>query len=1074
MKDFFSLDFVKSAGLEDRFPLTQEEADRVEDALAKDLENLSLDEQEKAVFDLHGISQLTPEDPVLIQEKLQQVHLQLQQLDPTAMQAYRSAEQRNAAYVHHQHLGFLRSERYDPVLTAKKLALHFEVKQQLFGDGEIMGRDVRISDLDEMAYAQLCKGGLQVCPLKDSAGRGIVALKDCSDEGEEQVMALHRAIFYTGTASLRDEEVQRSGIVWIMFNFQKCRDDFEFVETVMRVDKSLPARFEGGHYCYMDPSLRPFVTGIAASFNQADRLRMRQHCASIEEIRFKLQTFGIPVHALPCQEDGSWSTTFHSDFIEAMKLREAILAMPQEQVNPAVVTDEEDPNDDDTNGIHDHDLEDDTNKEETALVPHRFDVLLGKSGAARDHTGNRRASHLCQMYYSIYEQSNKYQKTNIAERIMKIVEESGGRFLKMDADGHWMEADEVSSRNKISHMFRYLRAKESVVSTKEAELTSDSPSTTTTATTVSSSVKRVSSPESTSDQSEQGVSGVSKQQRSFESRRSACAGLWHHFFRHNTLHFPSSTGVTTIIAETPNNILMKDFFSLDLAKSAGLTEDRFPVTLEEADRVEDVLAKELDNLSLDTKEKAVFDVHGISPLTPEDPLLIQQQLEQIEERMKELDPTESEAYRIAERHNADFVHSEHLRFLRSERYDPLWTAKKLAVHFDVKRQLFGDGEIMGREVRQSDLGEKANAQLNKGTFQVCPLKDSSGRGVVCMDSCFDDGKEEFIAMQRAIFYIGTTCLRDEQVQRSGIVWIMFNYANFTESYQFFESLFRVKKTLPARLEAGHYCYTDPNIRPYVAGIASSLNQADRLRLRQHCASQEEIRFKLQTFGIPVHALPCQEDGSWSTAFHAEYWKAKREQEELLTSMIAEGDPPTLLTDEEDSVDIKDDNLEEETIVPQRFDVLLGKKGISRDHTGNRRAAQLCRMYLTTYEQSNKHQKTSIAERIMKIVVESGGRFLKLDDDGHWVEADEVSARNKISHMFRYLRAKEAGVQSSIKEEEEPTSDSPSTTTTATTTSTSVKRVSSPESSSEDSVQGQSIVFKQLRLGDDDKKSSKSV
>jgi hypothetical protein len=92
------------------------------------------------------------------------------------------------------------------------------------------------------------------------------------------------------------------------------------------------------------------------------------------------------------------------------------------------------------------------------------------------------------------------------------------------------------------------------------------------------------------------------------------------------------------------------------------------------------------------------------------------------------------------------------------------------------------------------------------------------------------------------------------------------------------------------------------------------------------------------------------------------------------------------------------------ITPRPFDVLFGKGRALRDYTGNMRANVLVAMYRPKYEQADKHDKTDIAKRIVNIIHESQGRFLKFEvNEGCWVEVENDMAREKISHIFRNQR-----------------------------------------------------------------------
>jgi hypothetical protein len=90
--------------------------------------------------------------------------------------------------------------------------------------------------------------------------------------------------------------------------------------------------------------------------------------------------------------------------------------------------------------------------------------------------------------------------------------------------------------------------------------------------------------------------------------------------------------------------------------------------------------------------------------------------------------------------------------------------------------------------------------------------------------------------------------------------------------------------------------------------------------------------------------------------------------------------------------------------PRRFDVLFGKGKALREHTGNVRANHLVAMYRPKYEHADKYEKTDIAKHLVNIIHESGGRFLKFEEnDGIWVEVGHGMAREKISHIFRNQR-----------------------------------------------------------------------
>jgi hypothetical protein len=186
----------------------------------------------------------------------------------------------------------------------------------------------------------------------------------------------------------------------------------------------------------------------------------------------------------------------------------------------------------------------------------------------------------------------------------------------------------------------------------------------------------------------------------------------------------SSTNSCTSTSKTKNQ-----YVNFDTVQSAGLPE-RFPETLDEAQLAEDLITKGLEKLTLDEHEKILFEMHGIDPELEEGPEMVQQKLEELETELDKV-AVNKEAYDLALRLNPSYVKSGQFRliFLRSRQFDCTKAAALMVQHFEVKRQLFGDGEILAREVHQSDLSDKDEMLLKSGFLQVMPERDASGRTV---------------------------------------------------------------------------------------------------------------------------------------------------------------------------------------------------------------------------------------------------------------------------------------------------------------------------------------------------------
>ena len=88
-----------------------------------------------------------------------------------------------------------------------------------------------------------------------------------------------------------------------------------------------------------------------------------------------------------------------------------------------------------------------------------------------------------------------------------------------------------------------------------------------------------------------------------------------------------------------------------------------------------------------------------------------------------------------------------------------------------------------------------------------------------------------------------------------------------------------------------------------------------------------------------------------------------------------------------------------------LDVLFGRGKGSQNHPGNVRFHRLLDQHIDEYDKASKLGKTALSEKIIKIINESSGRFLKQDENGsgELEEVDLITAREKVSRAFRARR-----------------------------------------------------------------------
>lgn len=280
-------------------------------------------------------------------------------------------------------------------------------------------------------------------------------------------------------ALLKDPDAMNKGIVQVVYNFGERHATTEKLQMVQRFTQAVPHRTVAIHFCYASAKVLMAVTGLQLLFSDSRKFRLRKHGGNLDNIHFELQTFGIPVEESPMQRDGTWSTKGQMEWIELQEQRERAVALR----DSGAITSK--------GGLS------------PIMAPRPFDVLFGKDKTALSHPGNLRCLHVVEMLYDEYEKAGRREKTQVADSVLKIVEESKGRFLKRSKFG-WEQVEHSVAREKISHFFRSLREKRSSATNDSNSGSSNSAAkkrTSDTSATFTSSVASLSSSASLSSES---------------------------------------------------------------------------------------------------------------------------------------------------------------------------------------------------------------------------------------------------------------------------------------------------------------------------------------------------------------------------------------------------------------------------------------------------------------------------------------------------------------------------------------------------------------------------------------------
>jgi hypothetical protein len=166
-----------------------------------------------------------------------------------------------------------------------------------------------------------------------------------------------------------------------------------------------------------------------------------------------------------------------------------------------------------------------------------------------------------------------------------------------------------------------------------------------------------------------------------------------------------------------------------------------------------------------------------------------------------------------------------------------------------------------------------------------------------------------------------------ETQRNGVVFVIFNSARAFDRVLIWKTG-RLLSGLPIRFVAYHMCFEREQyekIEPVIALGRMAVESFDRTRHRVHIGSPIELKYALQTFGIPVATMPIDDCGIVSVQFSNEFWKQQLAEERRLAAAAAGG------------VGKNQDSNELSKLVrvktPGKYDVLTGRGRSCQNHAG---------------------------------------------------------------------------------------------------------------------------------------------
>jgi hypothetical protein len=458
------------------------------------LNGLTATEREKALFDIHGVSDPPEEDPLQISDWIDEMwtdHLPLVAQDHPGLAL---AMQTSPQYVRKERLKFLRAEgNYDRIAASERMGHYFDLKLQYFGDAGMghcacIGRDLTLQDdFTDQELEHIKTRFFQLCEERDRSGRIVtIVVPHPMIRRNIPVSTIAKFFMYGCQVLTRDESVQRIGKVHLVWGLGLLEDDSlleglhnvvfdqQNLEAIGHCNRYLPLRCVAKHFCLDDPSLQELLDRWSIPMAPFTAARVRAHYGSQTDCLYELMTVGISTESLPLiGDDGEVDVDFHLGILEALMRLEEVERQKQK-----------------CSGKTWDDQSDDDGEESSAkhlAFPGPKDVIMGKGEHNRKNPGNLRFKLILEEHYDDYERATLVQRKTIVDGILRKVKEAGSRFLYQESvsnkqdrqeqpgtitaeedsiDGRggglyrWIEASAEKARDKVTHDFRNLRRAE--------------------------------------------------------------------------------------------------------------------------------------------------------------------------------------------------------------------------------------------------------------------------------------------------------------------------------------------------------------------------------------------------------------------------------------------------------------------------------------------------------------------------------------------------------------------------------------------------------------------------------------
>ena len=399
--------------------------------------------------------------------------------------------------------------------------------------------------------------------------------------------------------------------------------------------------------------------------------------------------------------------------------------------------------------------------------------------------------------------------------------------------------------------------------------------------------------------------------------------------------------------------------------------------------VDKLIAKQLQSMTLQEREDAFHDIHGVKTLTKEEPEVMERLKLELEDELRLIGPT-SDAYSKAWNDSPEYVQSLYLMFLRGRNYNVHEAARLMVEHFDMKLKLWGPDKL-DRNITQADMDKDDLSFLREGCFHMLGQRDQAGRPIFCKVFYHQKFKHRE-NVWRCLWYHKMIIAADEESQMKGQCAVIYNVDDrWMDLFDplLFKGVSEIRAVMPIREASVHYCYSDPRFGGVISFVTSLFDADTKARSKLHRGSHVEIQYELQSYGIPSKILPFNSDGIVQKKDMLSILDRLRVHEEHFGHKMYSNYPGQSCI-----------------LIPSLYDVLSGRGKPIQTHPGNLRLGFLVEERINDYIDGNRKAKIEISNSIYDSLVENNCRFLKQDNKGIFFEMNRSEAIRKIEHFFR--------------------------------------------------------------------------